>query len=330
DLGLAPDEYAALTMVLLRLLAFKPKAEKKTLAKPDSPLSEGATPGIGAGVAAAMAPVSAAPVPAPARSTPNPAAATVQPWEDQPAARRFAAQAGAAAAAGAPPAGTAPNSPKPVPRPQVAAPQTVAAHDGTPAGKRLPVHDPEPFAAEAHDQAMRSGRGALETAAPVSKPASKVRAVPVVEQSEAQADFSHNPAAPVLVATEEGAFWHDTVQQLIAAQSITALARELAMQSQLIARDTDQWLLRVENGTINQPAARERLGNALLQLGHEVKLVVEIGRVTDCPARRNTAASDEKLRAAERIIQDDPFVQRMVRDFGAKIVPGSIKPLHSQ
>jgi len=29
DLGLAPDEYAALTMVLLRLLAFKPAAEKK-------------------------------------------------------------------------------------------------------------------------------------------------------------------------------------------------------------------------------------------------------------------------------------------------------------
>jgi DNA polymerase-3 subunit gamma/tau len=33
DLGLAPDEYAALTMVLLRLLAFKPaaEAEKKSL-----------------------------------------------------------------------------------------------------------------------------------------------------------------------------------------------------------------------------------------------------------------------------------------------------------
>ncbi|MEY4735730.1 MAG: hypothetical protein RL302_49, partial [Pseudomonadota bacterium] len=31
--------------------------------------------------------------------------------------------------------------------------------------------------------------------------------------------------------------------------------------------------------------------------------------------------------AAERIIFDDPFVQSMMRDFGAKIVPGSIKPL---
>ena len=29
----------------------------------------------------------------------------------------------------------------------------------------------------------------------------------------------------------------------------------------------------------------------------------------------------------EKIIFEDPFVQPMMRDFGAKIVPGSIKPL---
>ena len=42
DLGLAPDEYAALTMVLLRLLAFKPvqaEAEKKTLKTAPDPVA---------------------------------------------------------------------------------------------------------------------------------------------------------------------------------------------------------------------------------------------------------------------------------------------------
>ena len=29
------------------------------------------------------------------------------------------------------------------------------------------------------------------------------------------------------------------------------------------------------------------------------------------------------------VIQADPFVQAMMRDFGAKIVPGSIKPVHN-
>ncbi len=42
---------------------------------------------------------------------------------------------------------------------------------------------------------------------------------------------------------------------------------------------------------------------------------------------RNQAAAAEKLLAAEQIIFDDPFVQSMMQDFGAKIVPGSIKPL---
>ena len=115
--------------------------------------------------------------------------------------------------------------------------------------------------------------------------------------------------------------------QLAGADAITALVRELALQSQLIARDTDQWLLRVERESLNQPTSRDRLSQALQGLGHQVRLVVEIGRVTDSPARRNSAAAAERQMAAERIIFEDPLVQAMVRDFGAKIVPGSIKPL---
>ena len=45
--------------------------------------------------------------------------------------------------------------------------------------------------------------------------------------------------------------------------------------------------------------------------------------------RRNAAAAAQRQLAAEKIIFDDPFVQSMMRDFGAKIVPGSIKPIDS-
>ena len=126
--------------------------------------------------------------------------------------------------------------------------------------------------------------------------------------------------------TEEGEFWHATVQQLIAGETITAMVRELALQSQLVARDTDQWILRVERESLNQPASRERLGTALQGAGYPVRLVVEIGRVTDSPARRNVALAAERQLAAEKIIFDDPLVQTLMRDFAAKIVPGSIKP----
>jgi len=156
--------------------------------------------------------------------------------------------------------------------------------------------------------------------------ASAVVAVPVRQQVESRADASTAQASAVLVPTDEGDFWHATVQQLIAAESINAMVRELALQSQLVARDTDQWLLRVERESLNQPGARDRLTAALQTAGFDVRLVVEIGRVTDSPVRRNAAASAERQMAAERIIFEDPFVQTMLRDFGAKIVPGSIKP----
>jgi DNA polymerase-3 subunit gamma/tau len=130
----------------------------------------------------------------------------------------------------------------------------------------------------------------------------------------------------VLLPTEEGEFWHSTVQRLIAGDAITAMVRELALQSQLVARDTDQWILRVERESLNQSGSRDRLATALQAVGHDVRLAVEIGRVTDSPARRNMAQAAERQLAAEKIIFEDPFVQTMMRDFGAKIVPGSIKP----
>ena len=40
-------------------------------------------------------------------------------------------------------------------------------------------------------------------------------------------------------------------------QAITALVRELALQSQLVARDGAHWLLRVERESLNQPTARD-------------------------------------------------------------------------
>jgi DNA polymerase-3 subunit gamma/tau len=146
-------------------------------------------------------------------------------------------------------------------------------------------------------------------------------------QAESRDDVRARQAPVELVPTEEGDFWHATVSALIAAEAISAMVRELALQSQLVARDTDQWLLRVERESLNQAGSRDRLTSALQAAGFGVTLAVEIGRVTDSPSRRNSAASAEKQLAAEKIIFDDPFVQSMMRDFGAKIVPGSIKPL---
>jgi DNA polymerase III subunit gamma/tau len=252
DLGLAPDEYAALTMVLLRLLAFKPAgisspAEKKTLNN-----------------AAPVRALVSAPISAPASTEP--------------------------------------------------------------AGQRLQVHDTTPAAIN------RGSEANLEQKVPlagvnITPVATKIVAIPLRTQPESKSDAAAAQSNQVLIPTPEGDFWHSTVTQLIQEEAINAMVRELALQSQLVARDTDQWIIRVERESLNQPGTRERLGTALQTAGFPVELKVEIGRVTDSPARRNASASAEKQLAAEKIIFDDPFVQAMMRDFGAKIVPGSIKPL---
>jgi len=303
DLGLAPDEYAALTMVLLRLLAFKPQssaalAEKKTLNRAATVPGQPARPALVAApsVATAVAPTPVTRPPVLAQSVPaSTRTPAVQPWEDEP------------------------HVPATVPPP----------------GQQLVVR--ESARPGAHSESADAAMDAefldeLELNEPValverSQPATKVVAVPVRTQAESRSDVTAQQGAPLLLPTEEGDFWHATVQQLIKAEAINAMVRELALQSQLVARDTDQWILRVERESLNQSGSRDRLTAALQNAGYAVKLVVEIGRVTDSPARRNTAASAEKQLAAEKIIFDAPFVQAMMRDFGAKIVPGSIKPL---
>ncbi len=220
ELGLAPDEYAALTMVLLRLLAFKPAgAEKKTLKTP-----------VEVPVAVKMA---AAPAPAPA--------------------------------------------PAPIPEPAVEA--------GEP------------------DEIVQDV--ALEAA-----PAPSAPVQPTVSPNPVLADF-----------------WHDTVMALVKAEAIGALVRELALQSCLVSRDGGQWRLCVPNTSLAQSGSRDRLQAALQAAGHDVKLTLETGPVADSPAKRLAAVAAERQRRAEETMLQDPFVQAMMRDFGGKIVPGSIQPL---
>jgi DNA polymerase-3 subunit gamma/tau len=125
----------------------------------------------------------------------------------------------------------------------------------------------------------------------------------------------------------EGDFWFEAVMQLVRVEAIAALVRELALQSQLVARDSGQWVIRIERSSLNQGNTRERLATALATLGYETRLTVEIGTVTDSPAMRVAAEAARRQREAEEQITQDPFVQAMMRDFGGKIVPGSIKSM---
>ena len=153
--------------------------------------------------------------------------------------------------------------------------------------------------------------------------------LPVVEAMPAAASRTEvlkRPQAP-LQTTPEGDFWFDLVQQLIATEAVTALVRELALQSQLISREGEVWRLCVDSESLARPATCERLQLALRAAGHAVRLQFDQATVTDSPAKRNALAAAARIDAATRLIEEDPLVQTLVRDWGAKVVPGSIQPL---
>ena len=275
ELGLAPDEYAALVMVLLRLLAFQP-AGQRTLAEKKS---------LNPAPERVAAPVVAAPV----------------------------------ATAGAPfpsvrPSDLAKVSVLPVVRPS--APMSA-----------LPV-------VEADDITNSDKK---EASAPVNKEfsATQIDNIPVRQAPEsARGDVPsarHAQALTTVLRTADGDFWHATVQAMVQAETVGALVRELALQSQLLAIDDSahptHWMLRVENSSLNQPNTRDRLQQALVQHGHDVKVSVEVGTVTDSPARRLAAASALRQNEAQEAVMQDPFVQHLMQNFGGRIVPGSLKPV---
>ena len=289
DLGLAPDEYAALTMVLLRLLAFKPQG------------------------LVVRAPATAA----------DPAA--------EKKTLKSAPNAASSAAALLVKALEAPSQPA-VPQ-QLSHRQPVVEPIGAepPPGQILSVHDHANGVARPNAQEHGVSVGNVQRSpagGPTSAEAShRVVGVPMRVQPESRLDQPRAPSVQGFSDTEHGDFWHQTVQALVQAQAINALTRELALQSQLIGRDDDHWVLRVESESLNQAGSRDRLRQALQDAGHAVDITVEVGRVLDSPSRRNASASAERQQAAENIIHNNPLVQSWLRDFGAKIVPGSIRPL---
>ena len=288
ELGLAPDEYAALTMVLLRLLAFKPAGL--------SPAAH-ALP-----VAGSAAEPGKKPRPEPANSLPS--ARPVRP--------PLAVVAAAPAAVGAMPPPWVEKFPEnqPVSEQKVATAQAALEHLATHLIAVREVLTPDEPGVSGAAVAPKNETGGFRSA------------------PETETETETVAAAAAAQFTPLGDTWSALVTQLVAAEAVTALARELALQSELRSRDAGIWQLRVERQSLNQSAACEKLQLALqaqLDAGQFLKLVVEVGAVTDTPARRNTAAQLERQRKAEELIHNDPFVRDLVRDWGAKVVPGSIK-----
>ncbi|EIM97902.1 DNA polymerase III subunits gamma and tau [Paraburkholderia hospita] len=109
---------------------------------------------------------------------------------------------------------------------------------------------------------------------------------------------------------------------------LKGIAYQLAFNSELMAVEGKTLKLNVAVQLYTESAQIAKLKAALAErLGSEIDVQVEVG-----PVRRTAAVLDSIERAkrqqeAEREIGADPFVQSLIREFGASIVPGSVRPL---
>ena len=151
-------------------------------------------------------------------------------------------------------------------------------------------------------------------------------------KAEAEKKTLKTAPEPVTVALTPsdsplGEQWLSVVQEMVKAQLIQAMTRELAMQSQLMAQADGVWHLQIESESLNSASNRDRLQLALQSLGHAVTLQVAQGPVQDSPARRITALQQQRMAQAEADILNHPSVQRLIQEYDAKIIPGTLRLL---
>jgi len=323
ELALAPDEHSGLLMLMLRLLAFKPggahnrgpgdpKAEGSAVAQSAEPVSRATST---AAPAAPLVPSRQPQSEAHARLAPRPAPPTPQPGSQAPAR---ASVAPGSLATSASQVGSAPT-------PAPAAP---------PWDDEPPLAEPD--AAPASDWSDDGAPPELSTEAWVDAPVTGSSAHPPSTTPEALgAEQTSTPSLGAQSADPDplADTWADVVAQLQSRGLITALVRELAVQSQCLAHrvegNSEHWKLRVERVSLMGEMHQERLHQALAALSErEVRIELEQGAASNTPAQRDLAAREARQRAAEALIAADPLVRRLMTEHaGARILPGSVRPL---
>jgi DNA polymerase III subunit gamma/tau len=138
-------------------------------------------------------------------------------------------------------------------------------------------------------------------------------------------------AKPRLATAVPELNWDGNWPALAAALPLRGVVQQLAQQSELMGieflGEAAQFHLRIPLETLRSAGSVDKLANALSDyFGKTMRVTTEIGAVEQTANAQAVAEREERQRRAEQDMQQDPFVQTMMREFGATIVPGSVKP----
>lgn len=155
-----------------------------------------------------------------------------------------------------------------------------------------------------------------------------VRAAPVPQAAQAQSVPQSAPKASAVTYNSEDPDWQSWMKAL----PVRGLLQQLAFQTELQTwnEQGDSVKATVIVG-MPQLASKEnvsRLQEALSNyLGKSVTILIETGKANHSIAAVEAKIKQEKQEGAEESIANDDFVKTIQAEFGATVVPGSIRPI---
>ncbi|MBF8747157.1 DNA polymerase III subunit gamma/tau [Pseudomonas monteilii] len=337
DLPLAPDPRGGFEMVLLRMLAFRPADAANAPTPVLKPVGISQATADPAKPVAAIAPV--AEVPAVVSSEPVIESIQAVVPEPEPVAESEPEPAPAPEPVAAPPAvasvqevvdlpweepAVAPVATRPTPAP-AEIPAPVASQ---------PDHDEPPFDPSAYSPAgmERDDEPPMDEdyyvgeSDPVGFSYLDELAEHVQEETPAAAPEPLPAAAP---ATGLALQWLELFPQLL----VTGMTGNIAANCTLIAADGDDWLLHLDpgQGALFNATQQRRLNEALNQhLGRTLNLRIELIRPEqETPAQAASRKRAERQQDAVASIEQDPLIQQMIKQFGAKVRQDTIEPVEA-
>jgi DNA polymerase III subunit gamma/tau len=134
-------------------------------------------------------------------------------------------------------------------------------------------------------------------------------------------------AAPASSSSSDRPDWHSLMRALPVRGLVQQLAHQTELQDWV---DSAQGVKATVITSLPQLASADcvgRLSEALsVHYGKKVQIEIVEGAVEKTVAKIDAQVQSEKRQNAEERIAADPFVQQLEREFGAKVVSGSVRP----
>jgi len=168
---------------------------------------------------------------------------------------------------------------------------------------------------------------------PASNPTSAKPAVSAAPAAAAPAaapkvvTSAATPASPASVSSSDRPDWHSLMRALPVRGLVQQLAHQTELQDWVDSAQGVKATVITSLPQLASPDCVSRLGEALsTHYGKKVQIEIVEGAVEKTVAKIDAQVQQEKRQNAEERIAADPFVQQLEREFGAKVVSGSVRP----